>query len=109
MMRVLLGGLAAAALMASCATDALATERTRTLQSYYCPATNATLRVIFDASDNTAVVARIRKPNIRLQRAESDGENFRYVRNNGTHELTGNAEQVRWRVGRAEWDCRAVG
>ena len=109
-MRALLGGLAAAALMASVAAPAIAAERTRTVHTFTCPSTNTTLRVIFDTSDNTATVTRIRQPNIRLERADPQaGDEFRYVRSNNRHELSGNLQQVRWRVGQAVWDCPAGG
>ncbi len=109
-MRALLSTLAAAALLAAMAAPAAGAESTRTLRTFYCPASNTTLRIIFDSSDNTATVTRIRQPNIRLQRADGEGENFRYVRpRRNTHELTGNMEQVRWRVGNAAWDCPAGG
>jgi hypothetical protein len=55
-------------------------------------------------------VTRIRQPSIRLRRAQGEGENFRYVRpGRNTHELTGNMQRVRWRVGNAVWDCPAGG
>jgi hypothetical protein len=108
-MRVLLSSLAIAALLAASAAPAAA-ERTRTLRTFICPGSNTTLRIIFDSSDDTALVTRIRQPGIRLRRAEGEGENFRYVRpGRNTHELTGNMQQVRWRVGNAVWDCPAGG
>ena len=109
-MRALYSGLAAAALMASAIPAATATETTRTVRTFTCPAANTTLRVIFDSSDDTVIVTRIRQPDIRLDRAEPEGDDaFRYVRSNNRHELSGDFEHVRWRVGRAEWDCRAGG
>lgn len=109
-MRALLGSLAIGALLAVSAAPAASAEDTRTLRTFYCQGSNTTLRIIFDSSDNTARVTRIRQPTIRLRRAEGEGENFRYVRpGRDTHELTGNMEQVRWRVGNAVWECPAGG
>jgi hypothetical protein len=109
-MRALLGALAVGVLLAASAASAASAESTRTLRTYYCQGSNTTLRIIFDASDNTADVNRIRQPTIRLRRAQGEGENFRYVRpGRNTHELTGNMQQVRWRVGNAVWDCSAGG
>jgi len=109
-MRALLCGLATAALAAVMAAPAIANDHTRTVRSFTCPATNTTLRIIFDTSDNTATVTRIRQPNIRLERVDPQGDDeFRYVRSNHRHELSGNQQQVRWRVGQAVWDCSAGG
>lgn len=109
-MRALLGSLAIGALLAVSAAPTASAEDARTLRTFYCQGSNTTLRIIFDSSDNTARVTRIRQPTIRLRRAESEGENFRYVRpGRDTHELTGNMEQVRWRVGNAVWECPAGG
>src|SRR5262245_46866494 len=109
-MRALFSSIAVAALLVASMGPAAGAERTRTLHTFVCPGSNTTLRVIFDSGDNTALVTRIRQPSIRLQRAGGEGENFRYVRpGRNTHELTGNMEQVRWRVGNAAWDCHAGG
>jgi hypothetical protein len=109
-MRALQCGFAAAAVLASVAAPAIATERTRTVHTFTCPSTNTTLRVIFDSRDDTATVTRIRQPNIKLDRAEPrGGDQFRYVRNNNRHELSGTMQRVRWRVGQAVWECPAGG
>lgn len=83
-----------------------ATAAERRYQSYTC-STNTVLRVIFDDANNTATVNRIRQPTIRLRKADG-GDGFRYTRGE-TYELSGNGEQVTWRVGRAQWPCRRGG
>jgi hypothetical protein len=108
-MRALLSGLAAAAMLASLAAPATAVERTRTFRTYTCPASGNTLRIIFDSHDDTVTVTRMRQPSIRLRRAPQEGGDFHYVRSNNRHELTGNAQHVRWRVGAAVWNCVASG
>ena len=109
-MKALLSTFAVAAVLVAFTAPAAGAERTRTLHTFICPGSNTTLRVIFDSSDDTAVVTRIRQPSIRLRRAQGEGDNFRYVRpGRNTHELTGNLQQVRWRVGAAVWDCPAGG
>src|SRR5262245_55679662 len=108
-MRALLGAFAAAALFAALATPATAEEHTRTVHTFNCPGSGNTLRIIFDSSNDTAIVTRMRQPNVRLQRAASAGEGFHYTRSSNTHELTGTLQQVRWRVGNSTWDCHASG
>ena len=109
-MRALHCGLAAAALLASMAAPAIAAARDRTVHTFTCPSTNTRLRIIFDSSDNTATVTRIRQPSIRLQRADPQGDDeFHYVRSNNRHELSGNFRHVRWRVGQAVFECPAGG
>jgi hypothetical protein len=66
------------------------------------------LRVIFDDEAGIATVVPFGRPSIRLIRADSGGEGFRFVRR-GTHELRGSLQEVVWRVGRAEWTCRRAG
>ena len=63
------------------------------------------LRVIFNEQRGTATVVPFGRPSIRLQRAEGGGGDFRYMRRN-THELSGNAQEVQWRAGAAQWTCR---
>ncbi|MFT3729126.1 MAG: hypothetical protein QM759_14990 [Terricaulis sp.] len=61
---------------------------------------NEQLRVIFNADQHKAFVARIRRPNVTLDQADAT-EGYRFTR--GDHyELTGNLEEIHWRVGSAE-------
>jgi hypothetical protein len=76
----------------------------QSFRQYRC--NNSTvLRVIFDEDADTATVVPFARPSIRLNRAHSNGNGFRYLRRD-THELRGTREQVTWRVGRAQWTCR---
>lgn len=79
-MKALLSSFAVAAVLVAFTAPAAGAERTRTLHTFICPGSNTTLRVIFNSSDNTALVTRIRQPSIRLRRVQGEGENFRYVR-----------------------------
>jgi hypothetical protein len=94
--------LAAAMICALSATPAAA-ENYRT---YRCSNSTA-LRVIFNDERGTATVVPFGRPSIRLERATGAGEGFRYVRR--SHELRGNAQEVQWRAGSAEWTCRRAG
>lgn len=108
-MRALLGAFAAAALFAALAAPATAAEHTRTVHTFTCPGSGNTLRIIFDSSSETAIVTRMRQPDVRLRRAASSGDDFHYTRGNNANELTGNLQQVHWRVGNSTWDCHASG
>lgn len=96
--------LAAALLFALSATQATAATTYRTFRC----SNSTVLRVIFDNEAGTATVVPFGRPSIRLRRAESGGERFRYVRRN-TQELSGTMEEVEWRTGSARWTCRRVG
>ncbi len=93
--------LAAAFVAALCAAPAASAG---TLQTYRC-SNSTVLRVIFDDKGGTATVVPYARPRIRLQRAEANGEDFRYTRRT-SHELRGSDQEVTWRIGRAEWVCR---
>lgn len=93
--------LAAALLFALYASPAPAQT---VLRQYRC-SNSTVLRVLFDSEGGTATVVPFARPSIRLTRAEGNGESFRYVRRD-THELSGDSQQVTWRVGRAQWTCR---
>lgn len=106
-MRALIAALGAVLLVAAGAASAQSAERSRpTYYTFTCQGSNTMLRVIFNEERNTATVHRIRRPSIRLTRAEGEGENFRYVRGDD-YELSGNLSQVQFRVGRAVWECPA--
>jgi hypothetical protein len=94
---------AAAALFALGAAPATGTE----YYSYRC-SNSTVLRVIFNEERGAATVVPYARPSIRLTRAEATGGGFRYTRRT-THELSGSLEEVRWRVGQAEWTCRHGG
>jgi hypothetical protein len=100
MKRILAAGLLLAMVAAPAANAA-------EYNSYRC-SNSTVLRVIFNEERGTATVVPYGRPSIRLTRADSSGEGFRYTRR-GTHELRGSMQEVVWRVGRAEWSCRSGG
>ena len=61
---------------------------------------NEQLRIIFSAEERRAVVERIRRPNVTLQQADAS-EGYRFTRGD-RYELSGDLQQIRWRVGSAE-------
>src|SRR5262245_45046879 len=73
-------------------------------QTYRC-ANSTVLRVIFNEQRHTATVVPFGRPSIRLVRANGNDGGFRYTRRD-THELSGNAQEVQWRAGTAQWTCR---
>lgn len=100
MKRILVAGLLSAALATPAANAA-------DYNSYRC-SNSTVLRVIFNDERGTATVVPYGRPSIRLTRADTSGESFRYTRR-GTHELRGSLQEVVWRVGRSEWTCRSGG
>ncbi|ANP47023.1 hypothetical protein [Candidatus Viadribacter manganicus] len=74
-------------------------------RTYQC-SNSTVLRVIIN--DDRATIVPFGRPSIRLQRVEASGTDFRYARRR-SHELSGNDQQVQWRVGSAEWTCRRGG
>lgn len=94
--------LAAAVLSALSAAPASAD----TYRTYRCSNSTA-LRVIFDDARGTATVVPFGRPTIRLERIEG-GANFHYSRRD-THDLRGNAREVRWRSRSSSWICRRTG
>ncbi len=61
---------------------------------------NEQLRIMFNSEQRRAVVERIRRPNVTLQQADSN-EGYRFTRGDD-YELSGDLQQIRWRVGSAE-------
>ncbi len=100
MKRILAAGLLLAAITSPAANAA-------DYNSYRC-SNSTVLRVIFDEERGTATVVPYGRPSIRLTRADSNGEGFRYTRRS-SHELRGSMQEVVWRSGRGEWTCRAGG
>lgn len=78
-----------------------------TYRTYRCSNSTA-LRVIFNDERGSATVVPFGRPSIRLQRASSDANSFRYARRD-SHELRGNRDEVQWRAGAAQWTCRRAG
>lgn len=76
--------------------------------SFYCPASNQSLRITFDADARTARITRPRRPAITLTLQPSSGGEFRYTR--GDDELRGTLNGVEFREGRGEFrQCRRGG
>lgn len=61
---------------------------------------NEQLRIIFNAERHRAVVGRIRRPDVTLEQADASA-GYRFIRGDA-YELTGNLQEVRWRVGTHE-------
>lgn len=72
----------------------------RHVYSYQCASTNQVLRITLDGDDGTALIARIRRPNVTLRAQPGDAENFRYT--NDSYELRGNFTEVFFRTGAGE-------
>lgn len=92
------GALMAVALTATAQAEMAALPTSHGAYAFRC-ANNEQLRVIFNASRHTAVVGRIRRPNVTLQQADAAG-GYRFTRAD-TYELTGDMQQMHWRVGSA--------
>ncbi|WP_395645989.1 tetratricopeptide repeat protein [Terricaulis sp.] len=67
--------------------------------TYGCP-DNSELRVTFDNDDQTAIVARIRRPPATLRAAPLSGGEFHYA--NQSYDLSGGVGEVVFRVGSGE-------
>jgi hypothetical protein len=61
---------------------------------------NEQLRIMFNGERRRAVVDRIRRSDVVLEQADAQS-GFRFTRGD-RYELSGDLEQIRWRVGNAE-------